>query len=324
MTNLLITGALGHIGSRFIHGLKSGEFDAVHMIDNLSAQRYSSLFNLPEGVKFNFIEGDIYTADLDKYFKGIDVVIHLAAITDATSSFDKMEEVEKVNFKGTEKVAMACIRNGCKLIFPSTTSVYGVQKEIVDEECTVTDLKPQSPYAESKLKAEQLLQKLGKREGLKFAICRLGTIFGTSIGMRFHTAVNKFCWQAVMGQPITVWRTALHQKRPYLDLSDAIRAFYFIIENNIFTNEIYNILTTNTTVNEICEIIESIIPGVSIKFVDSRIMNQLSYTVSNQKFKNAGFEFTGDLRSGIFDTIKLFRGLAVESNTEQLDKIMIR
>lgn len=313
MANLLITGALGHIGSRFIHSLKPGEFDAVHMIDNLSTQRYSSLFNLPKGVKLKFIEDDICTADLDNYFKGIDVVIHLAAITDAPSSFDKSEEVEKVNFHGTEKVALACIRNGCKLLYPSTTSVYGVQKEVVDEECAGTDLKPQSPYAESKLKAEQLLQKFGNQEGLKFVICRLGTIFGTSIGMRFHTAINKFCWQAVMGEPLTVWRTALHQKRPYLDLSDAIRAFYFIIENDMFNNEIYNLLTTNATVNEICEIIKSIIPDITINFVDSRIMNQLSYTVSNQKFKNAGFEFTGDLRKGIFDTIKLFRGLNVES-----------
>ena len=307
MANLLITGALGHIGSKFIHGLKPGEFDAVHMIDNLSTQRYSSLFNLPEGVKFNFIEDDIYTADLDKYFKDIDVVIHLAAITDATTSFDKSEEVEKVNFHGTEKVAMACIRNGCKLIFPSTTSVYGVQKEVVDEECTVTDLKPQSPYAESKLKAEQLLQKLGKPEELKFVICRLGTIFGTSIGMRFHTAVNKFCWQAAIGQPITVWRTALDQKRPYLDLGDAVNAIRFIIQKGLFDGRVYNLVTTNTTVGEILDIISSYIHDINVKLVDTEIMNQLSYKVSNQRFKDQGFEFKGDIGRGIGETIKLLK-----------------
>lgn len=306
MANLLITGALGHIGSGLIHNLKPGQFDAVHMIDNLSTQRYVSLFNLPDGMKFNFIEDDICTADLDEYFKGIDVVIHLAAITDATSSFDRREEVERVNFHGTERVAKSCIKKGCRLLFPSTTSVYGVQTGVVDEDCSLRDLKPQSPYAESKIKAEKLLENLGNQEGLKFVICRFGTIFGTSIGMRFHTAVNKFCWQAVMGQPITVWRTALHQKRPYLDLSDAIRAFYFIVKKDLFNNEIHNILTVNATINEICKVIKSFIPDIYIKYVDSKIMNQLSYTVSNNKFINKGFKFTGDLKKGIFDTIKIF------------------
>lgn len=310
MANLMITGALGHIGSGFIHNLKPEEFDAVHIIDNLLTQRYASLFNLPKGVKFNFIEDDICTADLDKYFKEVDVVVHLASITDASSSFDKKEEVEKVNFHGTERVAEACIRNGCKLIFPSTTSVYGVQKEVVDEECQLIDLKPQSPYAESKLRAEQLLKNLGNEKGLKFIICRFGTIFGTSIGMRFHTAVNKFCWQAVMGQPITVWRTALNQKRPYLDLEDAINAIRFIIQKNLFDNKVYNILTTNTTVSEITNIISSYIPDINIELVNTRIMNQLSYCVSNERFIKKGFKFKGNIEKGIKETIELLEACA--------------
>ena len=308
MVNLLITGALGHIGSRLIHGLKPGEFDRVLMIDNLSTQRYASLFNLPEGVRFNFIEGDICTLDLDKYFKDIGVVIHLAAITDATSSFDKEEEVEKVNFHGTEKVARACSKNGCRLIFPSTTSVYGVQKEIVNEECPAADLKPQSPYAESKIKAEKFLQRLGNQEGLKFVICRFGTIFGTSVGMRFHTAINKFCWQAVMGQPITVWRTALNQKRPYLDLRDAIESIRFIIKNDIFDEKVYNVVTVNMTVREIIDIISSILPDINVEFVDTQIMNQLSYCVSNERFKSKGFKFHGSIEKGIKETVHMLKG----------------
>jgi nucleoside-diphosphate-sugar epimerase len=306
--NILITGALGHIGSWFIHNLKPGDFNSVCLIDNISTQRYSSLFNLPKGVRFNFIEEDICTADLNSYFKGIDVVLHLAAITDATNSFEKKEEVEYVNLKGTEKVAKACIKNGCKLIFPSTTSVYGVQEGTVDEDCQ--DLKPQSPYAESKLKAEQLLQNLGK-EGLNFIICRLGTIFGTSIGMRFHTAVNKFCWQATMKKPITVWRTALNQKRPYLDLRDAINAFRFIIDKDLFDGRIYNVVTTNTTVGEITNIISSYVPDIKIEFVDTKIMNQLSYCVSDKRFVEKGFKFNGSIKERIKETIDMLNGAKV-------------
>ncbi len=306
---ILITGALGHIGSKLIHSLKPGQFEEVRLIDNLSTQRYASLFNLPERVKFKFFEKDICTADLDKYFKGIDVVIHLAAITDAAVSFKNPKQVERVNFYGTEKVAKACIRNKCKLIFPSTTSIYGVQQEVVGESCPLSKLRPQSPYAETKLKAENLLIKLGKKNHLKFVICRFGTIFGTSIGMRFHTAVNKFVWQACLGEPLTVWSTAMNQRRPYLDLGDAVKAMLFIMERRLFNNQIYNIVSVNSTVSEIAGIIKELIPDIRINYIDSKIMNQLTYTVSNEKFKKTGFKFSGRLKKGIIDTVDILRNV---------------
>lgn len=305
---LLITGPLGHIGSKLIHSIKPGQFEEVRLIDNMLTQRYCSLFNLPSRVKFKFYEDDICRAELDKYFKGIDVVVHLAAITDAASTFDKKELVEEVNYLGTKKVAEACIRNKCSLIFPSTTSVYGSQSEVVDEYCGADELQPQSPYAESKLKAEQLLAQLGQEKKLKFIICRLGTIFGTSIGMRFHTAVNKFVWQACMGKPISVWRTAMNQKRPYLDLNDAIRAIFFIIDEKLFPRETYNVVTVNSTVADIIGVIKKRIPGTEIEYVDCKIMNQLTYTVANKKFRQAGFKFKGEMEKGIEDTIKILNG----------------
>jgi nucleoside-diphosphate-sugar epimerase len=306
---ILITGALGHIGSKLIHSFKPALFGEVHLIDNLSTQRYSSLFNLPSGIHFRFYDEDICSAKLDNYFQGIDVVIHLAAVTDAASSFDKPEQFEMVNFKGTEKVALACLRNGCKLLFPSTTSVYGTQLDVVDENCTDIELKPQSPYAESKLKAEKILQQLGSKSDLKYVIYRFGTIFGTSIGMRFHTAVNKFVWQARLAMPITIWKTAMNQKRPYLHLDDAVNSILFAIEKNLFINEIYNIVTVNATVKEIIQIIKTEINNIKIEYVDSKIMNQLTYNVLSDKIKKAGFIFCGGLENGILETIKIFNGI---------------
>ena len=243
------------------------------------------------------------TADLPSIFDGATAVVHLAAITDAANSFEIKETVEQVNLNGTEKVAQACLDSNCALIFPSTTSVYGSQAEQVDEDCPMSDLKPQSPYAEAKLRSEQLLTSLGKEKGLCFITCRLGTIFGTSIGMRFHTAVNKFCWQAVMGQPLTVWKTALHQHRPYLDLGDAVAAIQFIIQKKLYDGRVYNVLTTNTSVSRIVDIISVHVPDIFIEDVDTKIMNQLSYHVSNKRFGDLGFEFKGDLEQGIGRTI---------------------
>ncbi|HEY2934915.1 MAG TPA: SDR family oxidoreductase [Acidobacteriota bacterium] len=313
-----VTGALGHIGSRFIHSIKPGVFDKVLLLDNLSTRRYCSLFDLPEKVPFWFVEGDICTADLRKHFEELDVVLHLAAITDAPSSFERREEVERVNLEGTQHVAQACSDCGSAMIFVSTTSVYGTQNDVVDEGCSIDELKPQSPYAEAKLRAEQHLQGLGKSGALNFIICRFGTIFGTSPGMRFHTAINKFVWQACTGQPITVWPTAMHQKRPYLDLGDAVRAIDFILDSRLFDQEVYNILTVNATVHQIIDLIRKEVPEIGVEFVDSPIMNQLSYTVSCEKFQSRGFRFSGDLAEGIRETVSLIR------NTRQTRGVLCR
>lgn len=305
---IVVTGALGHIGSKLIRYIPQVFPEAaVVMIDDLSSQRYCSLFNLPPNGRYRFIEADVLTSDLSAVFSGADCVVHLAAITDAANSFDKDVEVERVNYGGTERVANLCLESGCPMIFISTTSVYGSQEKLVDENCPISDLKPQSPYADSKLKSEKLLESLSKAKGLQFVTCRFGTIFGVSVGMRFHTAVNKFCWQAVMGQPITVWRTALNQYRPYLDLSDALEAIGFIIQKGLFNGNVYNILTTNATVKEIVDVISEHLPDLSIQYVDTKIMNQLSYHVANSRFKSHGFEFKGSLKKGISETISLLK-----------------
>lgn len=305
---LVITGGLGHIGSRLIRELPEA-FPLVQivLVDNLSTQRYCSLFNLPETGHYRFLEADVLTADLPSIFDGATAVVHLAAITDATNSFANKEEVDRVNFAGTERVAQACQQVACPLIFPSTTSVYGSQTDKVDEDCPQSELKPQSPYAHAKLKSEQLLGRMGEESGLSFVTCRFGTIFGTSIGMRFHTAINKFCWQAVMGQPLTVWETAFHQHRPYLDLGDAVEAIKFIIQKKLYDGRIYNVVTTNATISQIVNILTTFIPDISIEKVTNQIMNQLSYHVSNTRFHNLGFEFKGDLTRGIGETIDLLK-----------------
>ena len=91
---ILVTGALGHIGSYLIRDLGNHFPEAsLVMVDNMMTQRYSSLFNLPSLANYKFIEGDVQKMDLDPLFNQVDVVVHLAAITDAVGSFDKAKEV---------------------------------------------------------------------------------------------------------------------------------------------------------------------------------------------------------------------------------------
>ena len=312
---IVVTGAIGHIGSYLIRDLAlqfSGS--EIVMIDNLMTQRFPSLFNLPTSAKYSFIEGDLTSMELNPIFKGVDTVIHLAAITDAAGSVDNAELLESNNFIGTEKVAIACLENACNLITLSSTSVYGTQNSLVSEDCDESELQPQSPYAITKLKEERLIDSLFKEHGLSAVSLRFGTIFGHSPGMRFHTAVNKFCWQAVMDLPITVWKTAYDQKRPYLDIKDASKAIGFFIKNNLFDGRIYNVLTHNATVREIVDCIKEFEPNLEISFVENQIMNQLSYEVSSERIQSQGFNFSGNLRSGIKSTIDLLK-TANQKNT---------
>jgi UDP-glucose 4-epimerase len=305
---IIVTGALGHIGSALIRQIP---FDfpgaEIVLIDNMMTQRFCSLFNLPVEGNYRFIEGDIEQLDLLEIFNGAHAVIHLAAITDAAGSFNNAEQVERNNLNSTKRVAETCAQVGSRLITLSSTSVYGASDGMVDEACSKAELKPQSPYATTKLKEEECVQSLCALKGLRAIIFRFGTIFGVSPGIRFHTAVNKFCWQAAWGQPLTVWSTAYDQVRPYLDLADACNAITHAIKNDLFKGETYNVLTLNATVRQVVDEIRKYQNEMIVSMVDSAIMNQLSYEVSAQKFKVSGFTYMGSLGDSIGKTMRLLK-----------------
>jgi nucleoside-diphosphate-sugar epimerase len=303
---ILVTGGLGHIGSELIREFNEIE---VVVVDNLLTQRYVSLFNLQSISAIKFIESNVLDLTPDKLnqYGPFSYIIHLAAITDAAGNADNKRGLFDNNLAATRHIAGLAISLGVPMIFPSSTSVYGSQDNLVDERCQ--SLLPQSPYAECKLAEEQYLREQVSN-GLKVSILRLGTIHGASVGMRFHTAVNKFIFQTKLGMPLSVWSTALDQKRPYLSLSDAIRAFKHVIAKNLFNGETYNVLTDNWTVREIIECIElQNQKKCDVAFVDSPIMNQLSYEVSSSKFESTGFLFEGRIENDIRDSLRLLGGI---------------
>jgi len=311
---VLVTGGLGHIGSKLIREYaKRPDIELIRIFDNLSTQRYCSLFNLPVNennkVKYEFIEGDINNIEeVRKAVKDIDIVIHLAAITDAPSTINNRELTFNVNLEGTKNVLNASINANVKrFLYPSTTSVYGEASGLVNEKSPEEMYKPASPYAESKLKVEKLLQEVYKESEFPVIILRKGTIFGTAIGMRFHTAINKFCYLAALNRPLTVWDSALNSKRPYLGLNDSIKAYQFF-ENNGKNGEIYNVLTKNFEMQEIINIIRKF-KDIKIEITKSPLLNQRPYEVSNKKIRDLGFEFNDNLEENIKETIEIFMGI---------------
>ncbi len=305
---IIVTGALGHIGSALIRD--PALVDAckeIFIIDNFSTQRFGSLFNLPSATKYTLYQGDAAQQLTTALAEEADAVVHLAGITEPLASVSDPNWLYDNNLRITKQVADTCAAAGTPLVFVSTTSVYTSTSDVVDETCT--DLAPTSPYARCKLEEEAYV--LDALRDTEAAVFRLGTIFGVSPGMRFHTAVNKFCWQAACGQPIEVWSTAMDQLRPYLALSDATAALTRTVLEHIYPGEIVNAVTCDATVRDVLAAISDFGCSTNVRLVDSAVMNTLSFRTSAEKAANLGFMFQGDLRSDVFDTLKLLRGLMV-------------
>ena len=305
---ILITGACGHIGSYFIENLyKIKKVKKAILVDSLTSNRFNSLFNTNTKNKIEFHLKDLNDDRSLNQFENISIVFHFASMTNAEKSFGKEKEMFSNNLNCLETVIKFCKRTGAKLVHLSSTSVYGKQTDLVDETCEKKYLKPQSPYAKIKIIEENILKKNTKL--IRYNTFRFGTIAGVSKGIRFHTAVNSFCLNAAIGEKIKVYKTALHQYRPYLSLTDAFKLFKFCIENDFFENDIYNVVSNNFTVNQIINKIKKLKKNIKISYVNSAIMNQLSYHVDKKKLSNRGLFLNSNLDRDVADTLNLFKNI---------------
>ena len=301
---ILITGGLGHIGSYLLENInKIKNINKIYVIDSLSTNRFSSLFNLPKSKKkIFFFQKDLALNNSLNSFHKVDVVINLASFTDAESSLKIKKQIFKNNLGIFKNVIKYCKKNSSKLIHISSTSVYGEQRGLVDEKCK--KLKPKSPYAEIKLKEENILKK--NKNKIKFVSYRFGTISGVSKGMRFHTAINKFCFFAMLGKPLPIWSSMMNKPRPYLSLRDAFKVIKFTIEKNFFNNNVFNILSEHLTLKKVISYFKKHKKKIKIKYEKSKLVNQYSYKVSNQKFTKNAFALNAKISNDIKSTLKIF------------------
>ena len=304
---ILVTGGLGHIGSYLIENIGKIKFvKKIYVIDNFSTSRYCSLFNLPKtDKKIYFYQKDLAAANELKNFKNTDIVINLASLTDAESSLNIKNKVYKNNLGIFKNILTYCKKNSSKLIHISSTSVYGEQKGLVDENCK--KLRPKSPYAKVKVIEENILKK--NKDKISFVSYRFGTISGVSMGMRFHTAINKFCFCALLGKPLPVWKSMMNKPRPYLSLRDAFKVIKFTIENNFFNNETFNILSQHLTLKKIISFFRKYQKTIRIKHVKSKLINQYSYKISNKKFSQRALILKSNIHHDIKSTLKIFKNI---------------
>ena len=308
--NIIITGACGHIGSYLVQNLsKIKKLKKVILVDNLKKNNINSIFNLRSKPKISFFQIDLTKKNPLINFKKIDLIIHCASLTNASDSFNNKKKMYQNNLACMKNVINFCKKNKTKLLHISSTSVYGKQAKVVYED-DKRFLNPQSPYADIKLMEEKMLNKLKNK--IKFVSFRFGTIAGISPGMRFHTAVNKFCLSASLGIGITVYKTAYNQYRPYLSVRDAFKVFKFCIEHNFFNNNTYNALSGNYSVKQIIETIKKYKKKVKIKYISSPILNQLSFLVSSEKLKKEKLFLNAKIERDIKQTLGIFKNIKNE------------
>lgn len=304
---LLLTGGLGHIGSYFLSKISNiKKIKELYVIDNFLTNRYFSLFNLKnQGLKIFFFEKDLSKKNILNNFPKVDIVINLASITDAENSFKIKNLIFKNNLGIFRNIINYCKKNSSKLIHISSTSVYGDQiKNIVDENCKI--LKPQSPYARIKILEENILK---NQKEVNYTTFRFGTVAGVSNGMRFHTAINKFCLNAIIKKPIPIWKGMLYKERPFLSLNEAFKVIKFTVEKNFFNNQIYNIVSQNLELSKIIKFLKKNIKDIKINFVYSKLINYCSYKVCCEKFNSNAFKLKANIFKDITATLKIFKNI---------------
>ena len=304
---VLVTGGLGYLGSRLIrelpdHPAFAGE--EVRILDNFRQPRFHSLWDLPAYADYDFVEGDIRDPDArEAALEGVDTVFHLAAITNAPETFDIPEETWAVNHEAAvDLYADARAAGVSEFVNAVTCSVYGRTTEEITEEF---ECDPESPYGEAKLAAErEMFERYDGGMGLTGL--RLGTVYGWTTGMRFDTVVDKFALLAATGQPLTVYRGAEDQQRPYLHVQDSVRSMLFAAEH-LGDGEAYNVVGENGRLQDVVDAIERHFPDVEVGYTEAEQLNQLSYVVSDEKIRSEGFETAYTLDQGVAELADKFR-----------------
>ena len=255
---LIVTGGAGFIGSHLTKYLiKKGH--NVSVIDSL---RRGSLENLKEMEdKIDFQKIDILDYDAMKsVVKNADGIFHQAALGSVPQSFKEPEEYRRVNAVGTENVLKLAKEFGFKVVYASSSSVYGNQNKFPIKEDAAK--KPLNPYGQSKLEAEQFAEKYSKL-GVKVIGLRYFNVFGIGQNPNYAGVIPKFIEQLIHHKPPIIYGDG-NQLRNFTFVDDVVEANVLAFESKT-EHAFINIATgVMTSIQELAEIMINL-SGLSIK-----------------------------------------------------------
>lgn len=296
--HILVTGCCGFIGSHLTEKLLNEGY-RVTGIDNFDPfysrsikEKNLSLFS--SHPSFRFFETDIRNKDFASSFKHekLDAVIHLAAKAGIRPSLEDVNGYIDTNITGTANI-LEFMRNQCirKIIFTSSSSVYGNSKEVPFSEEKPLN-KPISPYAFTKLSGEMLCYNFHSLYGIDVINLRLFTVYGPR--QRPDLAIHKFVRLLNEGKPITLYGDGT-SSRDYTYVSDTVTgycgALKFILSNkgiyetlNLGNSQPIELQELITTIGRLMNVVpqvvrDSIQPGdVEVTFADiSKALHMLNY-----------------------------------------------
>jgi nucleoside-diphosphate-sugar epimerase len=171
MKKILVTGATGKVGSRFVSRILAKGYSVRILVRD--ATKASAL--VEQGAEV--VIGDLNNSDtLPPAVKGMDAVVHIAAFF---RSFTDNEGIIKTNHAGTIALANAAIAAGVKrFIFTSTGNVYGTDYQRPAKEDDIVNVNDPRAYPSSKIAAENELMSLHKSKGFDVRVLRLGFVYG--------------------------------------------------------------------------------------------------------------------------------------------------
>ncbi len=245
----VVTGGAGFIGSHIVKFLV-GEKHTVIVIDNLQVGTKKRLESIKE--KIDFHQTDILNFDeVEQIVQGADGVFHQAALTSLPESFEKPEEYHNVNVNGTENIFKLSKKYGFKVVYASSSSVYGEVKKIPISENF--EKNPLNPYAETKLQDELLALKYSKL-GSKIIGLRYFNVFGKGQTGSYAGVITKFINKVIQKEAPEIFGEG-NQIRDFVSVEDVVQANYLAMTNNVSVG-FFNIGTGKTySILEIAEII---------------------------------------------------------------------
>ncbi|HEY3137689.1 MAG TPA: GDP-mannose 4,6-dehydratase [Blastocatellia bacterium] len=231
MTNVLVTGGAGFIGSHLVDRLLREGDARVTVVDNFNdfydpAIKRANIAAHIERDDFELVEADIADAGaMNELFRrrDFDCVVHLAARAGVRPSLDDPLAYEETNVRGTFRLLEAARRSAApKFIFGSSSSVYGINSKAPFSEAEVAN--PISPYAATKLAGEAACCVYSHLYDLRVVCLRLFTVYGAR--QRPDLVIHKFAKLITEGKPLPVFGDGT-TRRDYTyidDITDGIIA----------------------------------------------------------------------------------------------------
>lgn len=235
---VLITGGAGFIGSHLVELLLAAG-DPVRILDNLSTGKKE---NLPSAGTIEFIEGDIRDAAVvESSVRGMDAIVHLAAVASVQASIDDPITTHQCNLDGTLHLLESARRHGIKrFLYASSAAVYGDTDLVPVAESHPID--PLSPYAADKLAGEHYLMFYFRKYGLDATAFRFFNIYGPrqDPSSPYSGVISIFTDHLIQNRPVTLFGDG-RQTRDFVYVGDLAKVLVQALSHAGTAGQVINV-----------------------------------------------------------------------------------